>query len=108
MANVSGSAKKGIENRLSQRLSALEPVKVFQGGQEFEARIQNVGLQGFGILSPKSMAPGDKLQLEVSGDGGVQLYECQVVSRKEQQGEFLLGLHIQDQAEEELLQYLRS
>lgn len=88
--------------RISRRLNDRNSATLRRGLEEFPVTVLDIGVLGFGLFSMVPVDIGTKVELEISGASGIDVYQCHVVFCRQEGLRFRLGLEIIEQ-EPELL-----
>ncbi len=87
-------------DRVSERLTARRDGRIIDGEERIVVKVRDLGLEGFGIESPRFFPEGGTVTLEDSGVTGVDSYLCRVVFCRAFQGGYQLGLQVLEHQEE--------
>ncbi|MBF0453249.1 MAG: PilZ domain-containing protein [Magnetococcales bacterium] len=92
-----------IGSRVSNRIDATETATLYRGESVIIITILDMGLEGFGLLSPHPLDQGETVNLDIPEEAGAERYICQVsFCRKESNG-YAVGLRIIDHGDDLVL-----
>lgn len=82
--------------RVSMRLISEEPAVLVQKKNKIPVEVFDMGLEGFGLKSAVDVESENEIEVEVSGDDGLDIYRCTVVFCRKEGDYYRLGLKIID------------
>ncbi|HIJ83168.1 MAG: hypothetical protein HW380_3404 [Magnetococcales bacterium] len=86
--------------RISKRLDNREPAILKQKKENIPVELLDLGIAGFGLNCMIELNIGDVVELEVSGESGLDVYRCKVVFCRPNDRSFRIGLEIIEQEPE--------
>lgn len=90
--------KKG--SRVSDRIATRQTALLCFEEATFSVTLLDFGLEGFGLLSDRSVAKGESVLLELSDGGEIDRYYCFVSFCRKEADQFHIGLKITDREED--------
>ncbi|MBF0107738.1 MAG: PilZ domain-containing protein [Magnetococcales bacterium] len=97
MMTTSQKPQNSLIERISSRLDHREPAMLRFGKERFPVELQDIGVAGFGLDALVGLDIDDLVELEVSSDGGMDIYRCKVVFCRRKGHIFRIGLEIIEQ-----------
>lgn len=90
--DVNRDVDKG--SRATGRITSGEKAMIYHHEAVMVVAVQDIGLEGFGILAKQPLHSGEKLHLDFPEGGGVERYSCLVSHCEEKPEGFYIGLSI--------------